>query len=380
MLGLCAAVRGWAQERGLDWRLEVVRGAGITAGFADENEAACCDGVFAFHGSAEPAAWAKPGLAVVNFSAGVASPAYPSVWPDNAGAGAAAAEHLLSRGLRHFAYVGGSSRHWSASRGTGFAARLARESIQPMVYDADPDAPPPCTPTDPDPLAAWLAGLPRPCGVLCRDDSQAGRVLRACHVAGLKVGHDVAVMGVNDDPPCEFCDPPLTSVALPWAAVGRRGAQLMHDLLCGHTAPTGPVIVDAPPRVAARASTDLHAADDPLVREALRLIHRRAPRERLGVGQVAQALGVSRQTLHRLFIQSLGRSAKDEIQRVQLQHLRHQLIHTTDTIKHLSFAMGFPSQDEVCRFFRTHTGESPSAYRRRVRVTDAPPPAAPELA
>ena len=107
---------------------------------------------------------------------------------DSHGAGRMAAEHLLERGFRHYAYVGSRGRVWSGRRLDGFRSRLRETGFEPHVYAqprprraaADWEREQPA-------LAAWLAGLPRPAGVMACNDDRGREVLVACLHAGLKV-------------------------------------------------------------------------------------------------------------------------------------------------------------------------------------------------
>ena len=53
---------------------------------------------------------------------------------DSHGAARMAAEHLLERGLRHYAFVGVRGRVWSDRREEGFCARVREAGHEPHVY------------------------------------------------------------------------------------------------------------------------------------------------------------------------------------------------------------------------------------------------------
>ena len=54
---------------------------------------------------------------------------------DSHAAARMAAEHLLERGFRHFAFVGVAGRVWSDRRQQGFSARIREAGLEPRVYD-----------------------------------------------------------------------------------------------------------------------------------------------------------------------------------------------------------------------------------------------------
>jgi len=64
------------------------------------------------------------------------------------------------------------------------------------------------------------------------DDVRARHVLEACRSLGLRVPHEVAVIGVDDDEfVCELSDPPLSSVAQAARRVGHEAARLLDRLM-----------------------------------------------------------------------------------------------------------------------------------------------------
>jgi LacI family transcriptional regulator len=71
---------------------------------------------------------------------------------------------------------------------------------------------------------------PAPDAVICTADQPALGAMRALAQAGLRVGHDVAVTGFNDDPMSAFLTPSLTTVRIPVETLGKQGARLLMDL------------------------------------------------------------------------------------------------------------------------------------------------------
>jgi len=54
----------------------------------------------------------------------------------------------------------------------------------------------------------------RPTAVICSNDMTAIGVLRAAYMKGLRVPHDLSVVGLDDIDFCEFTLPPLTTIRL----------------------------------------------------------------------------------------------------------------------------------------------------------------------
>ena len=67
----------------------------------------------------------------------------------------------------------------------------------------------------------------RPTAVACFNDLVAMGLLRALHELGLRVPHDVSVVGYDDIPSAAYLSPPLTTVRSPAQTMGRQAAELL---------------------------------------------------------------------------------------------------------------------------------------------------------
>ena len=66
--------------------------------------------------------------------------------------------------------------------------------------------------------------------MLCGNDDLALGLMRALHAAGLLHPGDVSVVGFDDTPVAEFLTPPLTTVRLDFAELGRACFALLLAL------------------------------------------------------------------------------------------------------------------------------------------------------
>ena len=73
-------------------------------------------------------------IPVVTFTALVRNPGIPRVMMDQAAIGRLAAEHLLSRGFRHFGFYGVEAADYSIARESEYSARLAEKNFSPLRY------------------------------------------------------------------------------------------------------------------------------------------------------------------------------------------------------------------------------------------------------
>ncbi len=281
-----------------------------------------------------------------------------------------AVDHLRECGLQHFAYVGFPGLRFSAER-----ARLFAECVGLWRFAAHIYVPPSSGNAtrlaaieatalrQADALAAWLARLPKPVGILGCNDMRAQQVLSVCGERGIAVPDEVAVVGIdNDEVRCELAAPSLTSVDPNAYRIGYEAAALLHRMLRAQRRARSDILVE-PAGVLRRRSTDVLAFTDPGVAELLRHIRDQACKG-LSPQRLVQHTGLSRATLDRWFLKTLGRTPHAEIVRVQMQRVRELLATTDLPLKQVARLAGFPHVETMYRAFRRATGQTPAEYRR----------------
>jgi LacI family transcriptional regulator len=294
---------------------------------------------------------------------------------DDAAIAGAAFDHLRGQGLSHFGYAGDDRFNWSRWRQDHFVRAAAAAGFDCAV----------CPAVDRERwgqqragTAEWLAGLPRPVGVLACYDPRAREVLDACQAAGLRVPDDVAVLGVdNDELLCDLADPPLTSVVPNAARTGAEAAALLDRLMAGEPVPPTAHLI-SPTGVVTRQSTDVLAVDDPDVAAAVRFIRANACRG-IGVADVLRAVAVSRRVLEVRFAKLLGRTPHEEIVRLQICRAKEILARTALPLAAVADRVGFAHPEYLSVAFKKATGLTPGAYRRQQGATCLPGPPGPAV-
>jgi LacI family transcriptional regulator len=293
----------------------------------------------------------------------------PAIITEHQAVSRLAADHLLSRGLTHFAFCGFSGIHFSEQRSRHFVECLAQQGRTVSVH-VDP-GPPRKTNVSAiesdgllhaDEMAAWLKSLPKPLGLMAATDNRGHQLLNVCGEYGIAAPDEVAVIGVdNDEVLCELCDPPLSSVALnPWK-VGYEAAALLDRMIAGAAPPRQTTLIP-PLGVVMRRSTDVVTMPDADLAAALRLIRQRAC-QGIRIEDVVQEVQISRSTLKRRFAAFLRRSPQEEIHRVQIERIMQLLSTSKLPLLRIAEQAGFHHVESMCKLFKRKTGMTPGQYR-----------------
>jgi LacI family transcriptional regulator len=284
---------------------------------------------------------------------------------DSEGAVRLAVTHLLEKGLRHFGFVGIAGKIWSDRREHAFVGGMGEAGYEALAYSCAHRRRLPWS-REQAVMSRWLAGLPKPVGILACNDDRGREVLAACRQAKLRVPEDVAVIGIdNDQLLCDLSDPPLSSVALGAERAGFEAAALLDDLMAGRVKKPQRLVAAAL-GVVARRSTDALVYEDPEVAAALRFIHDRTGQP-IRVYDVVAHLGDARRTLEIRFRQALGRSIHEEIQRTRLDRAKQLLLETDLPLPRVARACGFGTPSYLAAVFRRHLGVTPVKYRANNR-------------
>ncbi len=292
-------------------------------------------------------------------------PGVAHVLTDSTEAARLAAEHLLGCGFKNFGFCGPSQFRWSEARRLGFQEHLARSGHTVHFFDARSDGPEISWGTQHRAMSRWLAGLPKPAGIMACNDDYAQHLVAACKNAGIHIPDQVGIIGVdNDELVCELASPPISSVAINFERAGFESARLLDRWMRQGTIPA-PARINAPAtHVVARLSTDILAVEDPQLMKALRFIRDHA-RENIRVVDVAKAGGLSRRALENRFRWELGRSILQEIRRIRVDLIARMLVETELPVSHIAEALGYENLQHIARYFRKEKNLSLVAYRKK---------------
>lgn len=156
-------------------------------------------------------------------------------------------EYLLSLGHRTVHHVRVPPSRREDGRTTGWRRALRRAGrTAPIPLDATWE------PHSGLAIGSQLAADPGVTAVFCGNDEIAMGVSRGIARAGKRVPDDVSVVGFDDHPLAALWDPALTTVDQNFAALGRRGFELLRDEI--NDAPQRKTFSSERPRLVIRES------------------------------------------------------------------------------------------------------------------------------
>ena len=275
-----------------------------------------------------------------------------------------AMRELLALGLPHYAYV----HHlqlldWSRDRETVFREELAATGLAPHVFR-------PASRTSAcdirrhfESIAAFLAALPTPCGVLAANDETASLVLLAAARCGLSVPWDLAVASIdNDIDICETVRPTLTSVAPAFIQSGRLAATLLKRRLDDPALPPETLVFGSAP-LARRQSTDRTVRRDPKVARAQELIRKKAC-EGLAPPEVVKSMGLGTRSAEIRFRNATGKSIRRAILAARVARAMALLSEPRRDPVSVFVECGWCDEHAFRRAFVRETGFTPLRWRR----------------
>lgn len=161
-----------------------------------------------------------------------------SVLVDNQRAAQQMANHLVSQGIREFAYIGQTGKRHD-KRLLGFRAGLLEHGIllkEENILALDYHSTEECRSEIAELLKRNHSGR---LGIFCYHDLFATRTLNLCHELGIKVPDTVSVAGFDDLPVASEIYPPLTTVSYPVRDMARIAFETLYTRIKFHSLDSG---------------------------------------------------------------------------------------------------------------------------------------------
>lgn len=163
---------------------------------------------------------------------------FPTVTTDDRDGARRAVEHLVARGARRIACVGGAMEiSTNRIRAAAYRDALIRSGLLPsekFIIESDSSAS-----GGQDAVQKLLRLDPRPDAVFCMSDVIAAGAMEACLNAGVRVPEDLAIVGYADLDYSHLLRIPLTTIRQPTDQVGATAARVLLSRL-SDSAGSGP--------------------------------------------------------------------------------------------------------------------------------------------
>lgn len=304
-------------------------------------------------------------IPVVNISGlAVEGADFPRVTTDWQAAARLAEAHFRDRALSNFAYVGPVQLPYVHRHEQAFTDVLSESGTSCPVFRTELTHE--RRVLQEQALTQWLQELPKPVGIYTWAFQIGRDVINACRSSGIGVPHDVAVLGGDYDSLLSDASyPALSGIITPAREVGSCAAKILDAMMRGQTAPKEPVLFK-PEEIESRLSTEILAIDDPQTRQAIAYLRAHAC-EAILVDDILKAVPMSRRSLERRFVKSIGRTPAQEMRRLRIDHARRLLAETNLTMQEIAEACGYASYNYLGNVFKKETGISPGRYRTQSR-------------
>ena len=244
-----------------------------------------------------------------------------------------------------------SHEAWSTAREKSFRSLTAKRTASRHIYDS----------ASGETLAAWLASLPSPTGVLAANDMTALLVVETCAETGINVPERLTVLGIdNDELICGHTRPPIATIEPNFAGAGFIAAATLQSLMDNRRTPREIIVNESVNRIVARQSARPLGEKPFLLRRAMDLIH--ADAAKLNVCSLASALGVSRTKLADAFAKC-GTSIAAEIRNERFSRVFKLLSNPYQAIGPIANLCGWKSETHLMHSFRRRTGMTMRDWR-----------------
>lgn len=279
---------------------------------------------------------------------------------DNAAFAEKIASHLLSKRLKHFAFMRFDNFPWAVTRGVSFIRTIQTAGFTVDLFEPDLTA---TEASDRRRLVSWLKSLPKPCGIMASFDGRARLILEIAREEGIRVPHELCVVGVDND--CSICEntvPTLSSLDPQFFREGWIAAKTLDDLLNGRI--KKPVtVINQGGNVMERASSDFLPKIYHVAAVAMEVIKTRCA-ETLSVEGIAHITGVSRRLLEMRFQEVYGDTIQNKLREVRIERVKSLLRHSSMPIEQICALSGYSNISYLKRTFKTVTGKTMRDFRK----------------
>lgn len=297
----------------------------------------------------------------------------PRFITDNEAIGEIAAEHFLERGFTNF-YV---PKHRNVpvyrQRYESFRKYLIEnggyecEFLSSSSFSHDPNyfIPENFLKHSPNSLKKELVNLRFPAALFAYEDNLAAEWMMLANYLQIKVPDQLAILGADNNPLIvETFQTQISSIETDQEGLGYAAAGLLADILDGKEKMNNKTFLHQPVSVVTRRSTDTIASKNPLINQALKIIHEDIS---INASQLAEKLSITQQGLQQAFRRHFHLSPAQTIRHLRIREIKHLLTDKKIPIRTISKSTGFSSIISFSQFFKRETGMNPGQYRKQYK-------------
>jgi len=176
----------------------------------------------------------------------------PCVSSDNYQGGVLATQHLISKGCKRIAHIGGSpSLHLMANlRSEAFTDTCRKNNIEPIIVSANEDQF--FSMSYYDDIKNLLKSHPDVDGIFASNDIIAAQTIQVATQYGLKIPDDIKLVGYDDTTIALFTTPKITTIHQPIEQISKYAIELLVNEINGEIVPMRTVM---PVKLIEREST-----------------------------------------------------------------------------------------------------------------------------
>ncbi len=313
------------------------------------------------------------GLPTVDMSHEQKIPKFLAVGSHDHAIGIMAANFFLGHSFRNFAFCGFKGMKFSDIRRDSFKKIISGAGFQTNEFSF------------PEPmtdaffygekfddmhviqlLRKWVQSVPPQTAVFCANDMRAYQLIRAATAESIRIPHDLAVLGSdNDNLICLFSTPPLSSINPNAEGVGYAAARILHAAMQDPSAAQKrrhKPFHAAPGELIERASTEFYPISPSWLSDLLVFIGRNIAHP-LSASDVVAHSGRSYPTVEKAFAKAFGETIGQYITRVKMNEARRLITLGRHSSKEIASLTGFSSPQYFCNAYRRFFGYPPFAGR-----------------
>lgn len=214
-------------------------------------------------------------------------------------------------------------------------------------------------------LIKWLKALPKPCALMTHLDTLASDVFAVCRKARIRIPSEIAIISVgNEESICESLRPPLSSVEVAHREAGRRGAELLHEVLLRRRRKNLIRETYGVPELIVRQSAYSIVGSRHLAMVARDTITAHALNG-LRAAKILSGSGKSQRTMQNSYRKTYGTTIREDILRIRIEEAKRLLRDTMTPIGEIATRTGFRTVSALRALFTRRIGMSLRDYRRK---------------